>query len=138
LPWTYIHHPRPSQIGLQFYSIISSARASSAVLVLGCRLLQCDYERVPLAAKTTSGASAPIPYFAKAVWIATGPAVIDLQVAAKGPTQLPHTLLESGEAMLSFRIVRGKVRQHADAAHALPRLPAARERPRNGDAAEQR
>jgi hypothetical protein len=61
----------------------------------------------------------------------------DLQVAADGPTQFPHSLLERGDARLSFRIVRGKVHQHADAAHLLALLRPRRERP-SRRAAEQR
>src|SRR5262249_60060635 len=60
-------------------------------------------------------------------------------VLAVGPARLLQALQERGEPGHSFRIVRGQIRQHADAPHALGLLRARRERPRRGRrAAEKR
>ena len=69
---------------------------------------------------------------------AAAPAVIDADVLADGPTRLLETLRKRREAGLSFRIVRRKGHQHADAPHALARLRARSERPRRRSTAEQR
>ena len=60
----------------------------------------------------------------KATGIARCPAIVDPHVAAVGPAQLLQPLLESREARLSFRIVRGEVHEHADPPHRA--RPAAR------------
>src|SRR5258708_7888856 len=65
-----------------------------------------------------------------------GPAGIDPQVAALAPSQLAERLCERGVPGLPLGIVRGDIREHADAPHAL--LRARRERPRDRRAAEQR
>src|SRR5262249_2089248 len=64
-------------------------------------------------------------------------ASFDTDVAAVGPTELCHPLKERRVAGLTFRIVRGRGVQHADAPHALARLRARRDRPRSRTA-EQR
>jgi hypothetical protein len=73
--------------------------------------------------------------FAHVVSIAAAPAVIDTDVLADGPTRLLETLRKRHEAGLSFRVVRRKGRQHADAPH-LALLRARRERPTGDSAAE--
>src|SRR5229473_7108987 len=62
----------------------------------GSRLLQCDHERGAAGCQDNVRCKRDQfrRVFTKAVWIASGPAVVDLQVAADGPTQFPHTLLE--------------------------------------------
>jgi len=50
---------------------------------------------------------------------------------------LLQALQKCGDAPLPFRIVRGQVHQHADAAHALALLRPRGERPRDRRAAEQ-
>src|SRR5262245_27086407 len=67
-----------------------------------------------------------------------GPASIDPQVAALAPSQLAERLCERGEPGLPLGIVRGDIREHADAPRAFGLLRARRERPRNGRAAEKR
>jgi hypothetical protein len=57
------------------------------------------------------------------------PAVVDSYVAAGGPAQLLQLLHERRDAGLAFRIVRGQVHEHPDAAHPLGLLRAGRERP---------
>ena len=59
-----------------------------------------------------------------------GPASVDPHVAADGPAQLLQPLQERREAGLTFRIVRGRGHEHADAPHPLGLLRARRERPR--------
>src|SRR5262245_59328147 len=66
--------------------------------------------------------------FAYVVSIAAAPAVVDTDVLADGPTRLLETLRKRREAGLSFRIVRRKAYQHADAPH-LALLRARYERP---------
>src|SRR5258707_1436706 len=66
-----------------------------------------------------------------------GPAGIDPQVAALAPSQLAERLCERGEPGLPLGIVRGDIREHANAPHSLDLLRACTERPR-GCAAEQR
>src|SRR5262245_32051710 len=67
-----------------------------------------------------------------------GPAGIDPQVAALAPSQLAERLCERGEPGLPLGIVRGDIREHADAPRAFDLLRARRERPRGRRAAEQR
>src|SRR5262249_6412857 len=67
-----------------------------------------------------------------------GPAGIDPQVAAIAPSQLAERLCERGEPGLPLGIVRGDIREHADAPRAFDLLRARRERPRSSGAAEQR
>ena len=76
--------------------------------------------------------------FANVVGIARGPAGVDPHVAAVGPAQLLQPLQERRDAGLCFRIVRGRVHEHADAPHPLGLLRARGERPRGRRAAEQR
>ena len=57
------------------------------------------------------------------------PASLDAAVAAVGPAELLQRLYERRFAGLSFRIVRGRVHEHADAPHALSLLRPRRERP---------
>jgi hypothetical protein len=64
--------------------------------------------------------------------------MVDSHVAAVGPAQLLQALHECRNAGLPFHIVRGYIREHADAPHALALLRARRERPRRRCAAEQR
>src|SRR5262249_16940003 len=59
-----------------------------------------------------------------------GPAGIDPQVAALAPSQLAERLCQRGEPGLPLGIVRGDIREHADAPHPLALLRARRERPR--------
>src|SRR5215471_19464767 len=66
-----------------------------------------------------------------------GPAGIDPQVAALAPSQLAERLCERGEPGLPLGIVRGDIREHANAPHSLDLLRACTERPRDR-AAEQR
>ena len=72
---------------------------------------------------------------AKTTGIARCPAIVDPHVAPVGPAQLLQSLLESRNAALAFRIVRGQVHQHANTLHALGLLRARRER-RGGRAAK--
>src|SRR5215831_10698169 len=58
-----------------------------------------------------------------------GPAGIDPQVAALAPSQLAERLCERGEPGLPLGIVRGDIREHADAPRAFDLLRARRERP---------
>src|SRR5262245_59363553 len=67
-----------------------------------------------------------------------GPAGIDPQVAALAPSQLAERLCERGEPGLPLGIVRGDIREHADAPHSVALLRTRRERPRRRRAAEQR
>jgi hypothetical protein len=66
------------------------------------------------------------------------PTRVDAHVAAIGPAQFRESLPEGCYADLSFRIVRGQVREHPDAPHSLALLRARRERPRGCRAPEQR
>src|SRR5215472_506374 len=59
-----------------------------------------------------------------------GPAGIDPQVAALAPSQLAERLCERGEPGLPLGIVRGDIREHADAPRAFELLRPRRERPR--------
>ena len=72
------------------------------------------------------------------VGIAAAPAIFDPHVAADGPAQLLQPLQERSDAGLRFGIVRGQVREHADAPHSLGLLRPRRERPRRRRTAEQR
>ena len=74
---------------------------------------------------------------AKAAGIVRGPAVVDPHVTAVGPAQLLQCVLECRAAGLCFRMVRGQVHEHADAAHALGLRPRSK-RPSGRHAAEQR
>ena len=47
-------------------------------------------------------------------------AYVDVDVAALRPSQLFHSLPESGEALLHVRLVRGRGHQHADPSQGLP------------------
>jgi len=76
--------------------------------------------------------------FANALGIARPPARVDLHVAGDDPARLPQPLQERGDAGLSFRILRGRRHEHADAPHPLALLRACRERVRRCRAAEQR
>src|SRR5215467_8915218 len=67
-----------------------------------------------------------------------GPAGIDPQVAALAPSQLAERLCERGEPGLPLGIVRGDIREHANAPRAFDLLRPRRERPRRCCAAEQR
>jgi len=74
---------------------------------------------------------------ANALGIARPPARVDAHVAGDGPARLPQPLHEHAHARLSFRVVRGRGHEHADA----PRpalLRARRVRVRGCCAAEQR
>ena len=62
--------------------------------------------------------------------VAQGPTVVDPHIAAVGPAQLLQPLQKGSEASAPYRIIRGHVREHADAAHSLRLLRARRERPR--------
>ena len=68
--------------------------------------------------------------------VGAGPAGVDPQVAAVGPTQSLQLLQERVVARLPFRIVRPVWHEHADTAHPLARLRARGERPRRRRAAE--
>src|SRR6516162_10236083 len=76
--------------------------------------------------------------FAKALGIAPAPAEVDTHVTADRPTRFLQPLQERRETRLSFRVVRGEVHEHANAARALPLLRARRQRERNRRSAEQR
>ena len=68
----------------------------------------------------------------------SGPADIDLQVAANRPAQQRQPLQERSDAGLIWRIVRSCGQEHADAPHPLGLLRPRRQRPRRRRAAEQR
>jgi hypothetical protein len=72
------------------------------------------------------------PFSAHAVFVKREPS----RVAAVVPAQLLQGLCEGGEPGLSFYIVRGQIREHADAPHALPMLRVRGERPRDCGTAE--
>ena len=63
--------------------------------------------------------------------ITGGPAIVDANVAVDGPAQFVQALLENLnlDTGRSFRIVRSKGHQHADASHPLALLRARRVRP---------
>jgi hypothetical protein len=61
-----------------------------------------------------------------------GPAGIDPQVAALAPSQLAERLCERGVPGLPLGIVRGDIREHANAPRAFGLLRARGERPRSG------
>jgi hypothetical protein len=63
-------------------------------------------------------------------------ASVDARVTAVGPAELLQRLYERRVAGLSFRILRGRVHENADAPHPLDLLRARRERPRCRCAAE--
>src|SRR5262249_54927621 len=69
--------------------------------------------------------------------IATSPAFVDLQIAARLPAQLFEPLVERHQPTFGLRIVRD-AHQNANALHSLELLRPRRERPRGGSAAEQR
>src|SRR5262249_7883239 len=69
--------------------------------------------------------------------IATSPAFVDLQIAARLPAQLFEPLIERHQPTFGLRIVRD-AHQDANALHSLELLRARRERPRGRCAAEQR
>jgi hypothetical protein len=62
--------------------------------------------------------------------IATSPAVVDLQIAARLPAQLFEPLIERHQPTFGLRIVR-YAHQNANALHSLELLRARRERPRS-------
>src|SRR5262249_1202436 len=66
-----------------------------------------------------------------------GPAGVDPQVAALAPSQLGERLRERCMPGLSLGVVRGEIREHADAPHILALLCPRRQWPR-GRAANQR
>jgi hypothetical protein len=72
----------------------------------------------------------------RSISVASEPAIVNLDLAALGPTQLPERLPKRGNAGLSFRIAFRKIHQHADAPHALGLLRPHRDRPRCHRAAE--
>src|SRR5262245_6312542 len=69
--------------------------------------------------------------------IGGGPARVDADVAADGPSHQSQSLMERCEASLKYRIVCGGGQEHADAPDAIRLLRPCRQRPR-GRAAEQR
>ena len=80
----------------------------------------------------TSGASATnsAAYLRMSSALPAPQRIVDPHVAAVGPAQLLQPLQERRDAGLSFRIVRGRGHQHANAPHPLGLLRARRERPR--------
>jgi hypothetical protein len=64
--------------------------------------------------------------------------MVDSHVAAVGPAQLLQALHECRNAGLPFHIVRGYIREHADAPHALALLRSCCNGPSDRRAAEQR
>src|SRR6516164_4466856 len=75
---------------------------------------------------------------AKALCVAPAPTKVDTHVTADRPARFLQPLQERRETRLSFRVVRGEIHEHADAAHALALLRACDERPRCRRAAEER
>ncbi|MEA2944438.1 MAG: hypothetical protein QOD09_4967 [Bradyrhizobium sp.] len=73
---------------------------------------------------------------AQAPGVGRRPADVDLQVAALGPAECLQGLAKHRHAGLSFRVVGGKRREHADAPHPVGRLGARPKRPCGGGAAE--
>src|SRR5262249_3091406 len=74
--------------------------------------------------------------FASVIFIAFGPAVVDLNVLTDGPTRLLKTLQEGCVAVLCLRIIRSIGHERRHAPHVLALLCARRERPRRRRAAE--
>src|SRR6185312_6230392 len=60
--------------------------------------------------------------FANVVGVASGPAIVQLQVAAFGPAELLQSLNKRLDAYLGFRIALYGLQQHADAPHTLALL----------------
>src|SRR6266511_1176784 len=87
--------------------------------------------RAKLATKPPPTGSVAVANTIGTVRGACTPAIVDLQVAADGPAPLLQPLQERCKAGLSFRIVRGRAHEHADAPHPLALLRARRERPRS-------
>ena len=94
----------------------------------------------PPEARMTSGASATNSAACRRMspGIGSGPADIDLQVAADRPAQQRQPLQERSDAGLIWRIVRGCGQEHADTPHPLGLLRSRHQRPRRRRAAEQR
>ena len=78
---------------------------------------------------TSTPTNSPPQIILKATGIARCPAIVDPHVAPVGPAQLLQSLLESRDAALAFRIVRGYVHQHANTPYALALLRARDEGP---------
>jgi hypothetical protein len=74
----------------------------------------------------------------RSISVASEPAIVNLDLAALGPTQLPERLPKRGNAGLSFRIAFRKIHQHANAPHPLALLRPRRERPSRCRASEKR
>src|SRR5258708_15190996 len=105
------------------------------------RVARCNAPSAALPeVKITSGASATSfrRIFARVILVASGPAVVDLNVVPDGPTQLLQPLQKCRVASLHLRVVRGERHEHAHAPHGLALLRARRERPRHRRAAEKR
>src|SRR5262245_28587109 len=66
--------------------------------------------------------------------IGGGPARVDADVAADGPSHQSQSLMERCEASLKYRIVCGGGQEHADAPDAIRLLRPCRERPRRRSA----
>jgi hypothetical protein len=66
---------------------------------------------------------------ANAVGIAGTPAVLDLQIAADGPTHFLQPLRKRREASLYIRVVRSEPHEHANAPYPLRLLRPRRQRP---------
>ena len=101
------------------------------------RLLQCDHGCAPGGHDDVRGKRDQFRHVSAGVAGVCAPASLDAAVAAVGPAELLQRLYERRFAGLSFRIVRCRVHEHADAPHALSLLRPRRERPRNR-AAKQR
>src|SRR5262245_63170170 len=69
---------------------------------------------------------------------ATSPTGINPHVLTNAPTRLLQSLQECPDPGLKIRIVRGCIKEHANAPNALALLRARSERPRDRRAAEQR
>ena len=102
------------------------------------RLLQCDHGCAPGGHDDVRGKRDQFRHVSAGVAGVCAPANLDAAVAAVGPAELLQRLYERRFAGLSFRIVRGRVHEHADAPHALSLLRPRRERPRDRRAAEKR
>jgi|AmaraimetFIIA100_FD_contig_121_134781_length_2931_multi_6_in_0_out_0_2 hypothetical protein len=74
---------------------------------------------------------------AKAVGIATGQAIVDLQVSANSPAQLLQTLLKHRVACVRLLVVRSENVERANTPYPVWLLRASGERPRCQCAAEQ-
>jgi len=67
------------------------------------------------------------------------PALLDVDIASFDPPEILQAPAKGGHAELAFRVILCQPsNQHADATHPVDLLPACRERPRSGRAAEQR